>query len=154
MQRQLSKQHGATVKDVSPSEFISAYAAFLKKSGKLEVPKWADLVKTGTFQELAPTNRDWFYVRTAAIARRLYLRGGVGVGALKRGFGGSKRNGSRPAHHASGSGAIARAALKQLQKLKLIELDRNGGRKITSVGKRDLDRIAQRVLNRSHRKSH
>jgi len=147
----MSKSKGATVKDVAPADFITAYAAFLKKSGKLEVPKWADIVKTGTFQELSPYNRDWFYVRTASIARKLYLRGGTGVGALKSVYGGRRRNGSRPSHHAKGSGSIARSALKALQKLKLVELDRNGGRKLTSVGRRDLDRIAQRVQSRSHR---
>jgi small subunit ribosomal protein S19e len=54
---------GVTVKDVSAPEFIKAYAAYLKRSGKLEVPKWVDLVKTGTFKELAPYDPDWFYTR-------------------------------------------------------------------------------------------
>lgn len=43
--------------------FIKAYAAYLKRTGKLEVPKWVDLVKTGTFKELAPYDPDWYYVR-------------------------------------------------------------------------------------------
>lgn len=54
---------GITVKDVSPHEFIKTYAAYLKRSGKLEVPKWVDLVKTGSFKELAPLESDWFYIR-------------------------------------------------------------------------------------------
>jgi hypothetical protein len=43
--------------------FIKAYAAYLKRTGKLEVPKWVDLVKTGTFKELAPYDPDWYYIR-------------------------------------------------------------------------------------------
>jgi len=32
-------------------------------SGKLEIPKWVDIVKTGTYKELAPYDPDWFYIR-------------------------------------------------------------------------------------------
>ena len=53
----------ATVKDVQADAFIKAYAALLKRSGRLTVPKWVDLVKTGIHKELAPYNADWFYVR-------------------------------------------------------------------------------------------
>ena len=54
---------GITAKDVDPQKLIIAYAAHLKRSGKLEVPKWVDLVKTGTFKEMSPYDPDWFYVR-------------------------------------------------------------------------------------------
>jgi hypothetical protein len=47
----------------SPEAFIAAYASHLKRSGKLEVPTWVDMVKTGAFKELAPYDPDWFYVR-------------------------------------------------------------------------------------------
>jgi len=46
----------ATVKDVQAEAFIKAYAALLKRSGRLTVPKWVDLVKTGIHKELAPYN--------------------------------------------------------------------------------------------------
>ena len=52
-----------TVKDVKSHDFIRTYAAYLKRTGKLEIPKWVDVVKTGTFKELAPYDPDWFYVR-------------------------------------------------------------------------------------------
>lgn len=54
---------GVTVKDVNPHEFIKAYAEYLKRTGKIEVPKWVDLVKTAPYKELAPYDPDWFYVR-------------------------------------------------------------------------------------------
>jgi hypothetical protein len=75
---------GATVKDVPAQQFIAALAAHFKKSSKLELPAWHDLVKTGTFKELCPNDPDWYYVRAAAVARRVYLRGGTGVGEFSR----------------------------------------------------------------------
>ena len=47
----------------SADAFIVAYASHLKRSGKLEVPTWVDIVKTGHYKELAPYDPDWFYTR-------------------------------------------------------------------------------------------
>lgn len=132
----------STVKDVNAHTFIKAYAAHLKRSGKLEVPKFVEYVKTGTHKELAPYDADWFYVRAASIARHIYVRPGVGVGALNCVHGGPKNRGSRPSHHRDGSGSINRKAIQALEKLRLLEKSSNGGRKITVEGQRDLDRIA------------
>jgi small subunit ribosomal protein S19e len=52
---------------ISQLAFIKAYAAYLKRTGKLEVPKWVDLVKTGTFKELAPYDPDWYFVRAGTV---------------------------------------------------------------------------------------
>ena len=35
-----------TLRDVSAANFIKAYAAHLKKGGKLQLPEWVDVVKT------------------------------------------------------------------------------------------------------------
>ncbi|EFJ08602.1 hypothetical protein SELMODRAFT_153225 [Selaginella moellendorffii] len=134
-----------TVKDVSSHEFVRAYAAHLKRSGKVELPPWTDIVKTSVAKELAPYDPDWFYVRAASMARKIYLRGGIGVGAFKKIYGGSKRNGARPSHFCKSSGAIARHVLKQLEKIDIIEKEPKGGRRITSQGRRDLDQVAGRV---------
>lgn len=48
----------------SADAFIAAYASHLKKSGKLEVPPWVDIVKTGAYKELAPYDADWYYIRS------------------------------------------------------------------------------------------
>ena len=79
-----SAPRGVTVKDVASHDFVIAYAAHLKRIGKIEVPKWADLVKTATHKELAPYDPDWYYIRAAAIARRVYLRAGSGLAGSKR----------------------------------------------------------------------
>jgi len=47
----------------SAEAFITAYASHLKRSGKIDVPIWADIVKTGSYKELGPYDPDWFYVR-------------------------------------------------------------------------------------------
>jgi hypothetical protein len=47
----------------SAESFITAYSSHLKRSGKLEIPTWVDIVKTGSQKELAPYDPDWFYVR-------------------------------------------------------------------------------------------
>lgn len=55
----------------SAEAFIAAYSSHLKRSGKLEVPIWADIVKTGAYKELAPYDPDWYYVR-AGTSNRFY----------------------------------------------------------------------------------
>ncbi|CAL8289974.1 unnamed protein product [Merluccius merluccius] len=133
---------GVTVKDVNQQEFVRALAAFLKKSGKLKVPDWVDLVKLAKHKELGPSDDNWFYVRAASTVRHLYLRGGAGVGSMTKIYGGRKRNGVCPAHFSVGSKNVARKVLQALELLKMVEKDPNGGRRVTSQGTRDLDRIA------------
>jgi len=59
----MSTSRGINVKDVASDQFVVAYAAHLKRIGKIEVPKWADLVKTASYKELAPYDPDWYYIR-------------------------------------------------------------------------------------------
>ncbi|CAG2168503.1 unnamed protein product, partial [Oppiella nova] len=104
------------------------------------------LVKTGVFKELAPFDEDWYYIRSASIARHLYLRAPVGVGSLTKIYGGRYRKGVRPSHYCRSSANIARKALQSLEGVKWVEKDANtGGRRLTSQGVRDLDRIAAQL---------
>ena len=139
-----------TVRDVAPADFISAYATHLKNSDKFELPKWTDIVKTGTHKELAPYDPDWYYVRAAAIARKIYLQPGLGVGGLQRKFGGSKNRGTRTFIFGKAAGGIIRHILQQLEELKVVEKKgEKAGRSITRVGQQDLDRIAGQVAKRA-----
>lgn len=54
----------------------------------MKVPEWVDCVKTGIHKELSPYDEDWFYTRTASVARHLYIRAPAGVGALTKIYGG------------------------------------------------------------------
>ena len=59
-----------------------------------------------------------------------------------------RRNmGSAPSHWRAGSGSVARKALQSLESLKWVEKDANGGRRMSSQGRRDLDRIAAQLKN-------
>jgi len=128
-----------SVKDVDQQQFTIALAAFLKKSGKMAVPEWVDIVKTGIAKELAPYDEDWFFTRTASVARHIYIRAPVGVASVQKIYGVRKNNGSSPSHWSTSSGSVARRALQALEKLKLVEKDPNGGRRMTGQGRRDLD---------------
>ncbi|XP_027699410.1 40S ribosomal protein S19-like [Vombatus ursinus] len=143
---------GVTVKDVNQQEFIRALAAFLKKSGKLKVPKWGDTVKLAKHKELAPYNKNWFYTRATSTAHHLYLRGGAGVGSMTKIYGGRQRNGVMSSHFSRGSKSVAQRVLQTLKGLKMVEKDQAGGQKLTPQGQRDLDRIAGQVVatNKNH----
>lgn len=144
---------GVTVKDVCPHEFVKTLSVWLKKSAKIKLPEYVDYVKTGKHKELAPYDRDWYYVRAASVVRHIYLRQGVGVGALRKVYGGRKRRGTAPARYVKASSAIHRSILQQLEKMQLIEPDsENGGRRITSKGQKDLDQIAGQVMADKQRK--
>ena len=112
---------------------------------QIEVPNWADVVKTGSYKELAPYDQDWFFVRCASMARKVYLKGPIGVGAFKKIHGGPSNRGVKPNHFVSASGSVARACLKQLEAIGVVQKHAKGGRIITAQGMRDLDRIAGRV---------
>eukprot|EP00656_Telonema_subtile_P006311 TRINITY_DN128_c0_g1_i1.p1 TRINITY_DN128_c0_g1~~TRINITY_DN128_c0_g1_i1.p1 ORF type:complete len:172 (-),score=37.51 TRINITY_DN128_c0_g1_i1:206-721(-) len=135
-------RRGTTVKDVPADIFIKKFADFLKRQPKFQVPKWADLVKTGHFKELAPYDEDWFYIRAASVARKIYLRPGCGIGALRNWYGGAHRRGTRTTRHATASGAVIRNALKQLAAQGFVEEHPDGGRQVTGRGRAELDRIA------------
>jgi small subunit ribosomal protein S19e len=138
-----------TVKDVPAQKFVEAYAAHLKKAGKVTLPAWVDVAKTGSFRELPPQNPDWFYIRCAAVARNVYLRPTTGVGALRKRYGGRTGHTVKPEHHAKGSEAIARKALQELEKIGILTKDeKNGGRRVTKEGQQELDRIAGSLLQK------
>ena len=133
------------VKDVNQAKFTKALAAFLKRSGKVKQPEWADLVKLCSANELCPSDHDWFFVRSASILRRLYCRAPVGITAFTKVYGKIQRRGTAPSHHKRANGNIIRKCLQQMEALGLVDKHANGGRILTSQGRRDLDRIAYQV---------
>jgi small subunit ribosomal protein S19e len=86
---------------------------------------------------------------SAAVARHIYLRKDVGIGALKKLHGGRNRRGNRPSHHADASANVQRKICQSLEKIGVLEQTGNGGRRISQDGQRDLDRIATAVVEAS-----
>ena len=78
-----------------------------------------------------------------------FPRSPVGVSTIRKIYGIRKSNGSSPSHWSRGAGGLARKALQSLEGLKLVEKDPNGGRRLTSQGRRDLDRIAAQIKAKS-----
>eukprot|EP00903_Cladosiphon_okamuranus_P012154 g11402.t1 len=137
---------GITVRDVAAADFIKAYAEHLKNTGRVELPSWCDLVKTAPHKEMCPYDQDWYYIRAAAVARKVYLRPGRGVGGLSKAFGTKARRGTMTNTHKPAATGIIRHVLQQLEALKVVEKMDNGGRTVTRVGQQDLDRIAGAVV--------
>jgi small subunit ribosomal protein S19e len=82
----------------------------------------------------------------ASVARHVYLRKDVGIGALAKLYGGRNNRGNRPSHHADASTNIQRKICQSLEKIGVLEKSENGGRRISQDGQRDLDRIATSVV--------
>eukprot|EP01035_Chromulina_nebulosa_P019163 gene19163-25006_t len=145
MAEEVATSGAITVRDVQADKFIAAFADSLKNNDKFVVPKWVDLVKTGVNRELAPYDPDWYYIRAAAIARKVYLKQGTGVGALQRQFGGAYRRGAAPNIHRDSSAGLIRSILISLDEIKITELHEKGGRRISRVGQQALDLVAGQV---------
>ncbi len=112
--------------------------------GIIEMPGWARFVKTGPHKERLPQQENWWFIRAAAIMRRLYLNGPVGVARLRTYFGGRKNYGSAPEHHVDAGGKIIRTILQQLEEKGLVEKDKKG-RKLTPKGISLVDRVATKI---------
>merc|ERR1712137_695811 len=132
---------GVTLKDVAADKFICLRCA-TEESRTNRSPCLERHHEDCFLQGLSPYDPDWFYVRCAAVARQVYLHQGIGVGHLTIKFGGAKRRGTRPNTFARSSTNPVRSALKALESAGLIEKSRDGGRKITKAGQRELDTIA------------
>lgn len=157
-------RHGSdmvTVKDVPAEAFINAYAEHLKKTQKVTPIKDANILKTGYSQELTPENEDWFFVRSAAIARTLYLRPEKGVGSLRHVFGKRHKPGHKKRFHAQASGKVIRFALQELAKANIVmsyndkrnkdfkfeDDETKYPRIVTAEGRQDMNTIAKNVYN-------
>lgn len=134
----------ATIYDASQEKVIKNAAEALKTV--IKMPDWAKYVKTGAGRERPPEDKDWWYVRAAAVLRKVYLKGPIGVNKLSTAFGNKKNRGYKPEKFYKGSGKVLRVILQQLEEKGLIEKGERGvhkGRIITSKGKSFLDKSAK-----------
>ena len=138
-----------SIHDVYPNELIEKVAEELKKVETIKAPKWAMFAKTGVHKERAPVEKDWWYMRSAAVLRSVAILGPIGVSKLRTKYGGRKNRGYKPEHFFKGSGSILRKSLQQLEKAGYVQqIERSGhkGRVITPSGKSFLDKIAVQLI--------
>lgn len=133
-----------TVYDVPALELIEKVAGILKENEKIVPPKWAEYVKTGVHKELPPTADDWWYIRCAAVIRKIYTDGPIGIERLRSVYGGKKDNGSSPFHKAKGSGSIARKTVQQLEAAGFLQKVK-AGRIVSPQGRSLLDNASHEL---------
>ncbi|MEM2582783.1 MAG: 30S ribosomal protein S19e [Candidatus Thermoplasmatota archaeon] len=136
-----------TAYDVPAEPLIKRLAEKLKNEFKIEAPEWAKWVKTGIHKERPPENPDWWYIRVAAILRKIYMRGPIGTSRLRGFYGGKRDRRNAPYRHVKGSGSIIRKALQQLEKIGLVEQIKGKGRKITPRGQSLVDNTAHELAS-------
>ena len=132
---------------VPPQKLILRVSEELKKNENMKPPEWSKFVKTGVSTERPPSQEDWWFLRSAAILRKIYLNGPIGTQRLRTTFGGRKRRGHKPAHHSKAGGKIIRLILQQLESsgyIKKTEKPRKG-RIITPKGQRLLSKTASEL---------
>lgn len=132
----------ATAYDVPANELIEKTSEkLLNEVDEIEMPDWAKYVKTAPNKERSPTQKNWWYRRSAALLRKVYTKQPIGVERLRKYYGAKDKTGSSPEHASKGSGKIIRRNLQQLEEAGFVESTPEG-RKITSGGKSFLDSVA------------
>jgi len=133
-----------TVYDVPADHIIRRTAEELKKRKEIAPPAWAAFAKTGVHKEMPPEDPDWWFIRAAAVLRRVYVDGPLGVERMRSFYGGNKNRGSKPNAFRKGSGSILRKSLQQLEAAGLIIHDKTG-RRVSPAGMSFLDNLSQEV---------
>lgn len=134
--------------DVPAQPVIEEAAAELEDEfDSVETPEWAEYAKTGQHVERRPQQENWWYIRSAALLRQLYMNGPVGVRRLQTRYGGRKNRGHAPEKQENASGNVIRTALQQLEDAGLVETEEGEGRILTSDGQQFLDNAAHTVAN-------
>ena len=133
-----------TVYDVPADKLIIKAAAELKEKPEITPPAWAAFAKTGAHKEMPPEDPDWWYIRAAAVLRRVYVDGPVGVERMRSVYGGKKDRGSKPSKTVKGSGSVLRKSLQQLEAAGYVRHGKDG-RSVTPQGASFLDGIAHSI---------
>lgn len=135
-----------TVYDVDPQALIDAAADELQESyDELEMPDWAQYAKTGPSKERPPRQDDWWYIRSAAMLRKIYKDGPLGTERLRTMYGDRQKRGHAPERFEKASGKVTRTILQQLEAAGLVETEDGEGRAITPDGQSFLDNLSHQV---------
>ncbi|MEW5747965.1 MAG: 30S ribosomal protein S19e [Candidatus Thermoplasmatota archaeon] len=136
----------ATAFDVPANKLIPKIAEELRKLETVKPPEWAPYVKTGRHTEKSPMEEGWWFTRSAAMLRKIYIEGPIGTTRLAAMYGGTADRGSKPDKAVRGSRSISRLTVQQLEKSQLIQKEKDGGRAVTAKGRKMVDSLATAVL--------
>jgi small subunit ribosomal protein S19e len=144
-----------SIYSVDAQELIFKAAEELKNISSVKPPAWAVFAKTGVSKQRPPAQKDWWYIRAAAILRSIYKMGPIGVSKLRTRYGSKQSRGMKPQHFNIAGGNIIRKILQQLEKADLIKKGERGvhkGRIITPKGKSLMDKAAVSILKSKPKK--
>ena len=131
------------IKEADAEKLIGALSKELEKMEEVKPPHWASFVKTGVSRERPPQQKNWWYIRSASILRKLYVDGAMGVSRARKAYGSRKRRGHKPEHKYPASGSIIREIFQQLEKAGLVKTEKRKGRVLTPKGKAFLKELAK-----------
>ncbi|MBN2368300.1 30S ribosomal protein S19e [Candidatus Woesearchaeota archaeon] len=137
-----------SIYDVSPRELIEEAAKQLEKMPEMAPPEWASFVKTGRHNERPPAEKNWWYIRSAAVLRAIYKLGPIGVSKLRTKYGGRKNRGHKPDKTFKSGGNILRKIMQKLELIGFVKQAQVGvhkGRMITPQGKSFIDKIIIKI---------
>ena len=132
-----------------------SFPARLAEMEAISPPEWSSIVKTGTHRERPPSQDNWWFIRSAAILRKVGKLGPIGANHMAQHFGGPKDRGIKPNRAVAGSRNISRTIMQQLFNAGLIEskMNRlenvNHGKVLTPAGQSLLDSVAHEVRDQA-----
>jgi len=131
---------------LEPGKLLGAVKEELKKREEIKPHPASIFTKAGLSNERPPTQPDFWFIRSAALLRKLYVADGpVGVERLRTAFGGRKRMGHAGAHHRKSGGKYIRLMLQQLEAAGFVAKTEKPkkGRVLTPAGRKFLDGVAK-----------
>jgi len=144
-----------TYHDVPADLLIGELSARLSEMEAISPPEWSSIVKTGTHRERPPSQDNWWFIRSAAILRKVGKLGPIGANHMAQHFGGPKDRGVKPNRAVAGSRNISRTIMQQLFNAGLIESKMNvagnvnHGKVLTPEGQSLLDSVAHDVRDQA-----
>jgi len=133
-----------SVKEVAADKVIAEIKKELAKMPEINMPEWANFVKSGSHADRKPQEPDWWNTRCASLLRKIYIESKVGVGRLRNWYGGRKNRGSKPEKHVKAGGKIIRTALQQLEKAGLVKKEKTG-RILSEKGRSLIDKVTLKL---------
>ena len=137
-----------TVFDVPAKELIDEVAKKLQGDDNIKTPEENMFTRTGINKENPPLDPNWWYVRCAAIMRKIYIKNQIGIEHLRAEYGGSRDKGSKPYKAVKGSGTVVRRAVQQLEKAGYVGKIRGKGRVLTGKGRAFMDSTSNEIMKK------